>query len=547
MARPRRRRLEPWRETSLQTRITSLTIGLISGGLLLSGLGTHVMLSNYLFSQVDQQLTSTAATLADANISELSTIAKTLPTSYYPVYFADTGAVLRITPQGVDNDDLPQLATLRKALSANDYDTPYTIVAQGETWRFVNVSVSSGIGLVVGIPIVSVTQTLLQYTNIFVSFGILVLLAAGIAAWFMSGSLFAPLKRAEDAAAAIAAGDYTKRLPFATTNTEVGRLNHSLNVMTDRIEASFAQRARTIDQMRRFVSDASHELRTPLVSVRGYAELYRMGALPTEEEVAQAMDRIEREAIRMAGLVEDLLALARLDEARPLESSAVDMRLIAHDTALDAMARDHDRDVDLIEWTAPGEPGALGAASEAERPAAPGSAADAPAGQGQRANSGFRRRTRRNARETPPGRREEGVASPGDDAPRAASDGHDALVWGEENKLRQVLTNIVNNALRYTPDGSPLTIAVGVDPSDDAVIVEVRDHGPGIPEQLRGKIFERFFRADTSRTRDTGGSGLGLAIVAAIVAAHGGTVSAHETPGGGATFRIVLPQHTPTV
>ena len=108
--------------------------------------------------------------------------------------------------------------------------------------------------------------------------------------------------------------------------------------MLNRIDRAFNDRAKTIEQMRRFVGDASHELRTPLVSVRGYAELYRMGALQTPEEVAQAMDRIEKEAIRMGGLVEDLLELARLDETKPLELTPVDLVPIASDAALDAMA-----------------------------------------------------------------------------------------------------------------------------------------------------------------------------------------------------------------
>ena len=100
--------------------------------------------------------------------------------------------------------------------------------------------------------------------------------------------------------------------------------------------------------MRRFVGDASHELRTPLVSVRGYAELYRMGALQKPEDVAQAMDRIEKEAIRMGVLVEDLLELARIDEARPLQLHPVDLVPIARDAALDAMASSPDRVVTVI-------------------------------------------------------------------------------------------------------------------------------------------------------------------------------------------------------
>lgn len=115
----------------------------------------------------------------------------------------------------------------------------------------------------------------------------------------------------------------------------------------------------------------------------------------------------------------------------------------------------------------------------------------------------------------------------------------------EENKLRQVVTNLMGNALRYTPEDSPIEIAVQVDHRTDRAYLEVRDHGEGIPPQIRDKIFQRFWRADTSRARETGGSGLGLAIVSSIVAAHHGTVEVVETDGGGATFRVSLPLADP--
>jgi two-component system OmpR family sensor kinase len=115
------------------------------------------------------------------------------------------------------------------------------------------------------------------------------------------------------------------------------------------------------------------------------------------------------------------------------------------------------------------------------------------------------------------------------------------LVLAEEDKLRQVLTNLIGNALRFTPDDSPIEIAAYADSGRGLAFLEVIDHGEGIPPQIREKIFQRFWRADSSRTRDTGGSGLGLAIVAAIVNAHNGTIGISETPGGGATFRLALP------
>jgi two-component system OmpR family sensor kinase len=119
-----------------------------------------------------------------------------------------------------------------------------------------------------------------------------------------------------------------------------------------------------------------------------------------------------------------------------------------------------------------------------------------------------------------------------------------APVLGDEAKLRQVVGNLVGNALRYTPEHTPIELAVGVRTGDDGsqrAVLEVRDHGPGIPDSEAPKVFERFYRADTSRTRDTGGSGLGLAIVAAIVGSHGGSVRVDTTEGGGATLTVSLP------
>ena len=123
----------------------------------------------------------------------------------------------------------------------------------------------------------------------------------------------------------------------------------------------------------------------------------------------------------------------------------------------------------------------------------------------------------------------------------AFEDAASPVVIGDEHKVRQVITNLIGNALRYSPEGSPIEIRVSSDASVGSATIEIVDHGEGIPEQFRAKIFDRFWRADTSRNRETGGSGLGLSIVKSIIAAHGGTVSVHETPGGGATFRVSLP------
>ena len=313
--------------------------------------------------------------------------------------------------------------------------------------------------------------------------------------------------------------------------------------MLARIDRAFADRERTVDQMRRFVGDASHELRTPLVSLRGYAELYRMGAIQEPDDVAQAMDRIEREAIRMGGLVEDLLELARLDEAKPLELAPVDLLPIAQDAALDASVsaparRDHRHRARAGDGL-----GGRGSRRGPER-ARRGRRRDHRVGRpgihhrvGEHAR--VRRRHARAAAPPPPRARSRRCRCAMPEVVPLPDVG--PIVLAEENKIRQVVTNLVGNAMRFTPDDSPIEFAVEVDREGGFGQISIVDHGDGVPPQLREKIFQRFWRADTSRTRDTGGSGLGLAIVAGIVANHDGHVEVLETPGGGATFRVSLP------
>jgi two-component system OmpR family sensor kinase len=378
--------------------------------------------------------------------------------------------------------------------------------------------------------------------TLFFLFGVVVVVAGAVLTRLLVSSAFAPLRQVERTAAAIADGDFGQRLGNTTANTEVGRLNRSLNRMLNRIDRALTDRARTIEQMRRFVGDASHELRTPLVSVRGYAELYRMGALQSREDVAQAMDRIEREAVRLGSLVSDLLALARLDESKPLSPKPVELLPLAHDAALDARALapkrlirviGHDPDVPtgVVEVLPPvavavATPEATTTAGRAWR------RENLPPDATSTGSLRMLLRARRRSREEQP------VTVP--PPPTRSSDAL-PLVLAEEDKLRQVLTNLVGNAMRYTPDDSPIEIAAYADSARGLAFLEVIDHGEGIPPQIREKIFQRFWRADSSRTRDTGGSGLGLAIVAAIIKAHNGTIGISETPGGGATFRVALP------
>jgi two-component system OmpR family sensor kinase len=169
------------------------------------------------------------------------------------------------------------------------------------------------------------------------------LAVTALASWWLIRAGLRPVDRMVDTAAAIAAGDLGRRVPDANPRTELGRLGAVLNEMLGQIERSAAARAASEARLRRFVADAAHELRTPLTSLRGYAELYRQGALPTTAAVARAMGRIESEAGRMGRLVEDLLLLARLDQQRALEWEPVDLVALAHEAATDFAAVGPDR------------------------------------------------------------------------------------------------------------------------------------------------------------------------------------------------------------
>ena len=151
------------------------------------------------------------------------------------------------------------------------------------------------------------------------------LVALGLTASFVVRLGLRPLDRMEVTAGEIAAGELSRRVSPATRRTEVGRLGLALNAMLDRLERAFAERAASEERLRQFLADASHELRTPLASIRGYAELFRMGATDDAAGTRTAMRRIEDESKRMGVLVEDLLTLARLDEAPEPRRAPVDL------------------------------------------------------------------------------------------------------------------------------------------------------------------------------------------------------------------------------
>ncbi len=470
-----------WADVSLRAKITGVTVFILSLGLIVAGIGTQSFLRPQLIAAVDAKLLQIASDPSlllppdtDMHALQCEDIIGAIPS--YLVAVVDTEGELRcdnLSGRGTELANIPQVTPEEAQQSPNQVRS--FLGPDGVEWRAYAIPIQTrqgdgyaGTMLIAG-STAEVNRTMTQFALVFSGFGLAVLLLGAALTRILVTNTFAPLAEVERTALEISRGDFSKRIMVSNPHTEVGHLGQSLNVMLDRIDDSFDERQHTIEQMRRFISDAGHELRTPLVSVRGYAEMYRHGWLTETEQLDQAMGRIEKEAIRMGSLVDDLLALARLDEKRPLELKPLRLADIAADTALDTRAQAPDREVNVID------------------------------------------------------------------------DGSAPTVVGDEHKVRQVMTNLIGNALRYSPDGSPIEIRVSSDAGRGIASFAIIDHGEGIPEQFRTKIFDRFWRADTSRNRETGGSGLGLAIVHSIVTAHGGTVSVHETPGGGATFRVELP------
>ena len=525
-----------WNAVSLRTKVTGVSVLLLTFGLLVSGLGSMYVLRTYLMGETDSKISASYAGLTaqfiDFTVDEglLTCTVTPLPGYYISVQTTD-GTVLCDNRES--NSSRPDPESLASAfLRSGDGVFTVASVADKGQWRvqtapFTEARSGQFIFTSVGLSLKETDSLIARYAAIFLFFGLSVIIIGAALTRLLVTSTFVPLREVEATAARFAAGDFSQRMGGATPNTEVGRLNRSLNTMLARIDRAFADRAKTIDQMRRFVGDASHELRTPLVSVRGYAELYRMGALQKPEDVAQAMERIEKEAIRMGELVADLLELARIDEAKPLQLTAVDLIPIARDASLDTMAAQPDRPVTVVvqtETVPAAEPDPVSPVVEeppVTRPTA------------RFTNTALTRLRWLRSRAVKP--------LDADATTPARPPREHVYVLAEENKLRQVLTNLIGNAIRFTNDGTPIEIGVEVDEAASLAILSVIDHGEGIPEQIRDKIFQRFWRADSSRNRDTGGSGLGLAIVASIVAAHRGEVQVVETPGGGATFRVLLP------
>lgn len=240
-----------------------------------------------------------------------------------------------------NNDPLPDLP--QSIVDKNRDKGPFTVSAVGKHsfhYRVVAMTTPDNRTIIVAVSMSNLYDAMhrLIWAEAIVTVSVLV--GLGFAGWWIVRAELKPLDAMAKTAGAIADGDLSQRVDSTNTHTEVGRLGNALNTMLTQIETSFEQQQASEDRLRRFAADASHELRTPLTAIRGYAELYRQGAIRDDEHLKRVLHRIEKEATRMGMIVEDLLLLARMDQNRPFEHEELDLVTVINEVVHDARAVD---------------------------------------------------------------------------------------------------------------------------------------------------------------------------------------------------------------
>ena len=528
----------PWRalrglndRTSLRTKLITALLVLVAAAVAAMSISSALVLRSYLTSQDDGQLQSVfdyfdnnpfTFVPGQANVVHGTNILVGVQQPGVPLSLAGTPSGLPYAGNG-QPQSLPEVPT--NVLWTDTHSGKLvTVAAQSgsHTWRVITgpityqVTTSTGATeqvtgtLIVGLDLGNINATIGRLAAADLVIGGIIVLVLALAIVAVVRANLRTLVEIEETAGEIADGHLDRRVPERDPRTEIGRLGRSLNVMLSQIETAFhaqeeseASARHAEERMRRFIADASHELRTPLTAIRGFAEYYRQrGGLVQRWDKHEA----DGESGTRDALVTTATGLTPDDVDRLMgrvEKEAARMGLLVEDLLL--LARlDHRRPlarqpVDL-----------LSLAGDAVH----------------------------DARVLAPSRTIELSVAPG-----AAF-----LVIGDEQRLRQVIGNLMSNALTHTPDETPIVVSISsgvLDPRagdpTPAVVLDVTDHGPGMSPDQAQRVFERFYRTDRARTRATGGSGLGLAIVNALVVAQGGVASVRTSEGKGATFRITLP------
>jgi two-component system, OmpR family, sensor kinase len=472
-----------WRRTPLWLRLITAVLVLAFVGLTLTGIFGARLLRGYLVDRVDEQLDTAAARLLSGGGIEVTTS----PDIRYPSQFHLSGVDADGTTLWHQPDFLrqqPDLPTMTPQDARELDGRAFTVDASPGQGHFRALAIPAPDGtFVLSMSLGEVDATVNQLVHIDVLVGLAVLGGLAIAGYSMVRTALHPLSEIELTAAAIGRGDLSRRVPdHHHPATEMGRLSRALNAMLEQIERAFGARAASEARARRS------------------EERMRRFIADASHELRTPLTSIRGFAeLHRQGAVTDPAEMSEL--LARIEDEATRMGLLVDDLLL--LARlDQERPLTLAPVDLAGVVGSAVAAARAAQP-------------------------------------ERSVEV-------EVADQSDLTVSGDEHRLRQVVTNLLDNALAYSPPDTPVTVRLG--PArrgeTDLVAIEVADRGPGLTTEQSERVFERFYRVDAARSRAQGGTGLGLSIVAAIVRAHGGSVEVDSAPGRGATFRALLPRAT---
>ncbi|TDC30010.1 HAMP domain-containing sensor histidine kinase [Micromonospora sp. KC213] len=497
------------RGVPLRVKLVAAVLALVAAALLVISSLTTYFLRDYLVGQVDGELQAASDQVGRVLPSlEVGLGSAALPTDYVVALAEEDSA----KPIGYDHslalDDLPRMPDDLAGFQAAAEKEPFTVRSEDgrDRWRMLYRELPDGRVLAVGQHLTDVDLAVkrLVWIDLLVGWSVLILLAS-IGAAIVRTSL-KPLVEIERTAAAIAGGDLTRRVPDPEegqpcATSELGRLSRALNAMLAQIEAAFTARAASEAAARAAEAgarDAAHAAQSSEARARRSEERMRQFVADASHELRTPLTTIRGFAeLYRQGAAREPEQTA--DLLRRIEDEAARMGLLVEDLLL--LARlDRERPLSL---------------APVELPVLASDAVQA-------------------ARVVAPQRRIELEIAPGSGP---------LVVQGDDARLRQVIGNLMTNALTHTPPEAAVTLRLRAEPGNLAV-VEVADTGPGLTPEQAERVFERFYRADAARTRRANGmtsTGLGLAIVAALVAAHHGTVEVTDTPGGGATFRVRLP------
>lgn len=506
--------LHPFRgkRFALRTKLVAAALALVAAALVVIGVTSTVLLRQNLINRIDKQLQAAAAAATFLSYNGGGDIGVAKDWFVWTANPQGVGSKAKYDETRYTAKDLPPLPTGLSEI-AKVAEQPRTVVtASGVRWRLLVHVLPGNSILYVAEDLTSVDDVMGRFVISELLVGGSVLILLGVAAAGMVRYSLRPLVEIEQTAEAIASGDLTRRVPdvepgVAHPQTEVGRLARALNAMLGQIETAFTARANSEQAARQAESSARQ--------AAGQAQVAELRARRSEERMRQFVADASHELRTPLTTIRGFAELYRQGAAREpeqvenlvrrIEDEAARMGLLVEDLLL--LARmDEERPI----TKSPVELRVL--------------AVDAVSA----------------ARAVAPDR---------DVSLEVTPDLGPLTVLGDEPRLRQVIGNLMTNALTHTPSGTP--VQVRLSGSDTEAVIEVADAGPGLSAEQRERVFERFYRVDTARTRrarqltgEVSGTGLGLAIVAALVAAHGGHVDVESAPGAGATFRVVLPRDT---